>query len=290
MAFTPRTIQVIYDEIIAEKEAQTELNALQPAIDDSQTLLSDLTSTSKVALWRLWAWITAVAINVHENIYALFEAEIELRAAEIPTGTPLWYHAQGLLFQFGDSLTWTGTQYVYDPVTPANRVVKLLAIVDQGFIVRFKAAKLDGGGLPVTLSGPELSAFDGYVNQIIFAGTAVQVTSDNGDDLRVDYFIRYDPLVMAPDGSLLEDPATFPVIDAINGKIQALPFDGVLSLMQLTDAIQLASGVVDVTLNEAAAKFGATSYLVINKEYNPDAGYLILDQGASTFTYSTVNV
>ncbi len=67
-------------------------------------------------------------------------------------------------------------------------------------------------------------------------------------------------------------------------------FDGVLSLMSMTDVVQLASGVLDVTLNDAQAKFGALPYSPINKEYLPDAGYLILDKPNSTFTYSTFNV
>ena len=39
-----RTISEIYNAIISEKQNQTELTALQPAIDNSQTLLEDLTS------------------------------------------------------------------------------------------------------------------------------------------------------------------------------------------------------------------------------------------------------
>ena len=285
-----RSIGTIYDEIIAEKNNNTALNGLQPNIDDSQTLLDDLTTTSKVAIWRLWAFVTAVAINIHENVWDLFKAEVEARAEEVPTGTPLWYHEEGLKFQYGDSLVWNGAQYEYAVLNESLQVVKLLAVVDAGFQVRFKAAKLDGGGLPIPLSGAELSAFEGYVLKIKFAGTATSVTSAVADDIKVSYFIKYDPLVIAPDGSLLEDPATFPVLDAINNYSKGLPFDGVLSLMSLTDSVQNAVGVLDVTLNNAQAKFGALPYTLINKQYTPDAGYLSLDEGNSTFTYSTTNV
>ena len=51
-----RTIGEIYDLLVAEKNNQPTLAALQPAIDDEQTLLSDLTSASKVAIWRLWLY------------------------------------------------------------------------------------------------------------------------------------------------------------------------------------------------------------------------------------------
>lgn len=284
-----RSILTIYDSIIAEKQNMTSLNALQPSIDNSQNLLSDLTSSSKVAVWRLWAFITAVAINVFEVIHDQHVAWIENRAKQIPTGTTIWYHEQSLLFQFGDVLTWNGLQFVYDPITPANRIVSLASVVDQGFQNRIKAAKLSGG-LPVALSVAELSAFQGYWNQKRFAGTAMLITSNDGDDLKTDYFIKYDALILAPDGSLLSNPAIFPVEDAIESYIQDLPFDGVLSLMKLTDSIQGASGVLDVTLNAANSKFGLQPYSLINKEYLPDAGYLVLDKTNSIFTYSTVNV
>lgn len=284
-----RTIAEIYDEIITEKQNQAALNGLQPAIDDSQTLLDDLTTTSKVAIWRLWAFITAVAINVHENIFDLHKAEINARALEIPTGTPIWYYEQSLLFQYGDTLTWNGTQYVYSVITPANRVVKLVAVVDIGFQVRIKAAKLDGNGDPIPLSAAELSAFEGYILKIKFAGTATSVTSAVADDLKVDYFLKYDPLILAPNGSRLDDPSVFPVEDAVKDYAAGLPFNGVLSLAEMTDAVQAVEGVLDVTLNVAQAKFGALPYTQINKQYTPDAGYLALDP-ASTFTYNIINV
>lgn len=284
-----RSITEIYDSIIAEKQSMSSLNALQPAMDSSQNLLSDLTSSSKVAVWRLWAFITAVAINVFEVILDQHTEAIELRATQIPTGTANWHHEQSLLFQFGDTLTWDGLQFVYPVITPANQIVKLASVVDQGFQVRIKAAKLSGG-LPVALSAPELSSFQGYWSQKRFAGTAMIITSEFGDDLKVDYFIKYDPLILDATGALLSNPAIFPVEDAIEDYIQNLSFDGVLSLMSMTDVVQLASGVLDVTLNDAQAKFGALPYSPINKEYLPDAGYLILDKPNSTLTYSTFNV
>lgn len=284
-----RSITEIYDSIIAEKQSMASLNALQPSIDSSQNLLSDLTSSSKVAIWRLWAFVTAVAINVFEIILDQHTAAIELRATQIPTGTAIWHHEQSLLFQFGDTLTWNGLQFIYPVITPANQIVKLASVVDQGFQVRVKAAKLSGG-LPVPLLAPELSSFQGYWGQKRFAGTAMLITSSVGDDLKVDYFIKYDALILDATGALLSNPAIFPVEDSIELYIRNLPFDGVLSLMAMTDAIQQADGVLDVTLNDAQSKFGALPYSSINKEYLPDAGYLTLDKPNSVFTYSTFNV
>ena len=64
-----RTIQQIYDAIITEKQNMTALNALQPSVDNAQTLLSDASSSSKVAAWRLLFWVVAAAIYLHEVIF-----------------------------------------------------------------------------------------------------------------------------------------------------------------------------------------------------------------------------
>ena len=72
-----RTILEILDDIITEKETHAELDNLQPKPDNSQTFLDDLTTTSKVAIWRLWAFTTAVAIFAHEKIFDSHKLEVE---------------------------------------------------------------------------------------------------------------------------------------------------------------------------------------------------------------------
>jgi len=282
-----RTIEIIYNAIIAEKQAQSELNALQPAIDDAQTLLADLTSASKVAAWRLQAWTMAVAVHLHEIIFDQFKGEIETRAAEIPSLTAKWYADRALEFQFGDSLVYDGVKFVYSPIVEANQIIKRAVAIDAGGQVRIKVAKLNGTTLkPEALTAPELSAASDYLNDIKGAGINIAVSSADPDDIKVNFFIQYDPQVLAPDGSDLNDPAVFPVINAIEAYIENLPFNGVFNETALVDAVQAADGVLDAVLNETQTRFGAIPYAVIDKNYIPDAGHLLLDQGASVFTYT----
>ena len=287
-----RTINEIYDEIITEKETQSVLNGLTPAPDDAQTLLADLTTTSKVAIWRLWYYTLAVAINIHENAWDLFKAEVEDRALEIITGTTRWYRDQSLLFQNGDALTYDAAsgKYIYDPITPANQIIKRCAVIDTGAQVRIKIAKLDGSGKPIPLTAGEVTAYEGYLGQIKFAGTSTTVTSADADDLKLDLFIQYDPQVLDSNGADLNDPAVFPVDDAITAYIENIPFNGILNLTALNDSIQAAEGVLDSVINSAEAKFGLLPYSAINTNYVPDAGHLELDQVNSTITYTSLIV
>jgi len=285
---TARTISQIYDALIAEKQANTELNALQPNIDDSQTLLQDLTSTSKVAIWRLTYFVVAVGIWFFENILANHTVAIEAKRLELVTGTDRWYAEQSKLFQLGDTPVWDGNQYNYAVEDTDKQIISFSAAITEGQILIIKVAKDDGSGFPEKLTTSELTSFTTYINDYkLFSGTLSTIISDDPDDLKVEANVTYDPLILNSNGSLISDPTSYPVEDAINAYIAELDFNGVLRVTSLIDAIQSATGVknsVKCTLVEAR-KNGASTYNDILatslQEYNTYAGYLLID---SSFT------
>lgn len=282
-----RTINEIYDGMIAEKATLSSLNGLQPATDNAKNLLASLSSGSKVAMWRLLFYIIAVAIWVHETIFDQHKEAIEKRASEIITGTLAWYHRICFDFQFGDSLTWDGTKYTYAVPDDTKKIVKRVSVNDVGGQVRIKVAKL-ASGVPVKLTGTELTAFVAYVKQVKFAGTNVAVISRDADLLKISYSVKINPLVLSASGELLSSAGVFPVEDAINNYIQNLPFDGVLNLTKLTDEIQKAVGVIDPVIGAAEAKYGLLPYFPIINEFNADAGHMKIDPAnplATTITY-----
>ena len=97
-----RTISEIYDSMVSEKETMTELVKLQPAVDNHQSLLNDLTTSSKVALWRLLFWVVSVAIWIVESLFDTHKEEIEILLQNSIPGTAPWYRLSALEFQFGD--------------------------------------------------------------------------------------------------------------------------------------------------------------------------------------------
>ena len=108
-----RSISQIYTSIITEKESFSELNGLTPVPETTQTLLNDLKSTSKVAIWRLWLWLVAVAIWIHENIFDQHIAEVEKLILNKTFGQLRWYEQTSKSFQLGYSLEWDDTDYRY---------------------------------------------------------------------------------------------------------------------------------------------------------------------------------
>lgn len=272
------TITEYYDMLIAEKNSMSSLSALQPNIDSSQTLLNDLTTTSKVSRWRLFVWLMAFALWFQEAILTRLAKDTE-------QGTPAWYKRIALDFQYGDNLTLVDNVPVYNPIVAANRIIKLVAVIEPplGGII-YKVAALDNSNNPIALTSPQMTAFQAYIALKKMAGTPVQFISQQADDLRLALRIFYNPLILASDGSLLSDSAVFPVNDAINDYLRQINvdnFDGRLYLDILVMRVKEAQGVNHVVKISAEAKpFYESSANYINimaasdQSYNPEAGHL----------------
>jgi len=278
-----RTIKQIYDEIIVEKQTFASLDALVPNPDTSQTFLSDLSSTSKVAVWRLLCWLMSFAIWTHEQIFDQHVIEIEQRANEIIGGTTRWYKNQALLFQLGFPLLWDGDKYVYNDTTSQNavtaKIVTQSACTEVNNQVLLKVAKGVLGSF-AGLSASEKLAFDNYIARIKYAGVDVQTISTVPDLLIIAYTIEYDPLVLDSTGLLLSDLTTYPVAVAINEYIQQLPFNSDLRIIKLTDAIQNAQGVINCICTDAqgSSNSGASyvNILITSKQiYTAYSGYML---------------
>lgn len=297
MAITIRTIDELYQLEVAEKENQPTLTALQPSIDTQQTLLDDLSTPSKVAIWRLLFYDVAVVAATVEDNFRLFLEEVQEKEDTLITGVDRWYADTVKTFQLGDSLEWNGSQYVYPVLDEEKRIVDFASAITVGSVLNIKVGKDDGAGLPEKLSVTELAGVTSFVDQIGFSGTDIVVISDDADLLKLQYNIVYDPAILASDGSSVTNPATFPVEVAINSYISTLGENlrGEVVVAELTDTIQAVGGVLNAvaTLVEAKpANFG--SYLDIldagnlKQTYNTHAGYAKIDPAfplSSNLTY-----
>jgi len=277
-----RTIQQIFDSIITEKETFASLDDLVPNPETSQTFLTDLTTASKVAIWRLMFWVVAVAIFAHEKLFDQFKADVETRAKEITPGVTRWYVNESKKFQNGDDLQFINETFVYADTTStealAKQIIEQASARDLNQIVTIKVAKDDGSGGLEKLTAPEKTAFEAYLDDFKIAGTKTLVISDDPDDLKVAATIEFDPQVMLADGTLIED-GTSPVQVAIDGYIEGLPFDSTFRVSELIDSIQAARGVENVVADVVEARSGILAFedilVTTTESYLPNAGYLI---------------
>jgi len=299
-----RTIQEIYNAIITEKETFTELNGLTPIPETTQTLLQDLQSKSKVAIWRLWGFVIAVAIWSHEQVFVKHKQEVELLLLNRTFGQLKWYETISRLFQLGYELVWNETdlRYEYSDTTSDDaidsKIIKQSAASEidttVGKLIILKVAKGTVGSL-APLSTIERGSFDAYIDRVKPAGTNISIVSDVADDLRVSITITYDPLVIGVDGGtpergfLISDSSVYPIEDALENYIQQIGFDGFFRVMDMVDVIQAVNGVLNVAVQKASARYGALEYTDIIKvseqKYNANAGYLSLASGHGVDEY-----
>lgn len=284
-----RSVSEIYDTLNTVKDTQPDLTDLSPTGDTATDLKSDLNSPSTVAVWRLWLWIMAFGTHVHELLFDKHIIEVNDIHKGREWGTLEFIRDRMLEFQYGDAFDWNGTQFEYDPIVPANQIVKRCAVVKSAAQILIKVADLDGSGDPIKFTTPQLSAATTYADRITYAGTDFVIISDDPDEIKISLNVVFDPLIIAPDGSLISDSGVFPVVDAINSFIKDLPFNGVLNLTSLIDSLQLINGVIDPTMNSAHSKFGGYDYALISMNYHTFAGHAILDEGNSTITYISAN-
>lgn len=271
-----RTIKEIYDQIIVEKETFSSLNGLLPLGTDYDTLLNELSSSSKVAVWRLWAYITAWFAWIMENIWDAHKAEVEAIANAAKYGSLPWYVAQSKLWQDGDTLTYVDYFPAYAVVDPTKRKVTQASAVEDSIPGQVFLKVAQGTGILSPLIPADLTEFTAYVNQIKPAGIKVVVSSLNADTLVVNMAITYDPIL---------NPVTVKsnVEAAIAAYLAALPFDGRFKRLAFEDAIQLVDGVKTIQANTLEGYQGAVVTL-INQEYVTQAGYMTYDAILSTIT------
>jgi len=264
-----RTIEQIQNSIIADKEASAEL--------------SELTSTSKLAIWRLWVYIFSVATFLLETMWDKFSAEVELRIENTRAHTVRWYKEKALAFQYEDELN---DKDYYDVIDEEKQLVKQVAIEEGQGEIKVKIAGDDGNGNMQPVEPDVKNAFFEYMGRIKDAGTYINVVNNPPDDLKLVIDIYYDALVMKSDGTVKDqDGQPYNSVElAIDNYLKSIDFNGEIILSKLVDYIQLAKGVKDVVLLSAQSRFGLNEFSEILRARKPDAGYMKLTEKTINYT------
>ena len=228
-----RMIEQINNEIIKAKE--------------SEPALAGLTSTSKVAIWRLWAYITAFVIWTLEKIFDEHKKEVSEALSEQKPHTARWYRNKALAFQYGFNLhsetdlfdnTGKGKEEIEN-----SKIIKYSAVTEADTESRLivKIATEQGGELQPISQGQKAS-FEAYMQEIKDAGVKITTINYLPDILKLKMKIYRDPLVLDENGqSILTGEK--PVEKAIKEYFKKLPFNGELVLAHLVDALQQVEGV-----------------------------------------------
>lgn len=263
-----RTVSEIQQQMLDNIAADTTLSGL-------------LTSTSKRAIYRLYTYIVAVAINTLEQLIDIFTASVEATAAAASPATPTWLQAQILKFQYSATVPQVIQLINFAPAYPV--VDETLRIISRCSVTTNLSnsviIKTATGDTPAALSAPQLSALQAYVNEIGIAGVIYSCISKTSDKLFVQANVYYQGQYSAV--------ISANVIAAIDAFLASIPFNGQMKISDLEEAISSVEGVNDIVLVNVKARdndtvFASGNYLVQNQQtigrlWSTVAGYMVAE-------------
>lgn len=239
-------------------------------------------SWSATSLERIIIYVVAFCIYTLELFFDTHRQETLEDLANLKPHSLRWYAQKALAYQHGFDLLPDSDQFDNTGKTEeeiaASKIVKYAAVVEQldsfgRVILRIKLATDNGNDLePLTLV--QLDGVKEYFKRIKDAGVRLQIDSLPADKLTMKWRVYVDPLVLNGQGQRTDGTDSEPVQTAIKEYLKNLPFNGTFVLSYTADAVQLVDGVVDYSIDECTATYGAIAPAAVDVMYEPDSGYL----------------
>lgn len=262
----------------------------RPLIEIQQQIIDNLAAKNIVvsnnffSRRRLWTYVIAFCINLHESIFDLLTADINTALIERMAPTRQWYANKAKDFQLGYALIIDSDQYdntALDSATvETSKVVKYAAVIRQintfgRVLLRIKCAGYDGTDL-TQLPSTTVDALREYFDIVGAAGDNISAESSSPDRLYNEWTVDYDPLILSPTGDRLDGTDTDVIRKAIKSfLIFGMPVIGGTYVRTFhVDWLQKVQGVVVPRLTVAKASYGVQPLADIVSLYEPDAGWL----------------
>lgn len=269
-----RSIQSIHNEILTAIAANP--------------VLANLNSTSNVAIYRLFAYIIAAAMYVHERLFDAHKKEVDTIIFNQKGGRLPWYRTMALAFQYGFDLIDDTDKFDNTGATAeqieASKIIKNAAVNesdDESRVIIKIATETAGELSPITAQ--QRDAVATYFKEIKWAGIKLTIINYLPDLLFLNLLIQRDPLVLDSNGMSILN-GNYPVNDAIQAYMRLLPFDGEFVVFDFLKYIQAnAEGVIIPTainvessfIDPALAAYGDP--VSIDVKRIPESGYFKVD-------------
>jgi hypothetical protein len=258
-------------------------NGMLTAIASDKVLSVQLTSTSKVATFRLLSFVYANATLVLEMLFDNHKKEIDTAIYEQKSGTPRWYRNMSLAFQYGfdlleDSDKFDNKGFTTDQIE-TSKIIKYCSVkesIESNRLTIKVAGELGEDLAPLDLT--QIASFREYLAEIKYAGVKINVVNNPADKLLLNMAIYRDVLVLDENGNSIINGGK-PVEKAVRDYMKALPFDGELVLNDLIEKLRAVDGVNNAHIinatssayNSATAEY--LDFAPINVKTIPVAGY-----------------
>ena len=246
-------------------------------------LESKLTSTSKVSLYRLFAYTVAYCIQTLENVFDTHLINVNNSLSNLKVHRLGWYKQKALDFQYGFDLITDTDKYDNTGFTQTqidnSKIIKYVAaseaVGESRLIIKIAT---DNGTDLAPISEGEKDALEAYFAEVKDAGVQITILNNSADRLYPYIRIFYDPLVLDEEGNSIIAGGK-PVETAIAELLKTLPFDGALSVIALVDALQVMPGVVIPQVDQLTVSWFDSDLLdygtpvAIDVKKVPESGY-----------------
>jgi hypothetical protein len=277
-----RTINEIYTDITTQ--LTTEFSTVGIAIDP--------TKWSKRNLLRIVCYTVATAMAVWEQLNDVSLAQMEAVRASSAAASKKWLQHKMFEFQYSatdpQALQIINNVPQYPNINPALQLIKGCSVSTTATnYVLIKVAKSN----PLTaLTTTEISAAQGYINQIGTAGITYNVISLASDKV----FIIGDVYYIGTYSAVIQQA----VYDALNSYLSELAvakFDGFLYALEIERTIRNVEGVNDVVIQQLQVRqntqaVGSGANLIdgqdlILRRYQAASGY-ITEEPTTGYTFA----
>lgn len=285
---------------MARSVATIKANMLADIAADS-TLNTKLTSSSLTAIYNLWCYIVASAINLFEQVQDKYIATAEATALKTPPATPLWIQNQIFNYQY-DSSGAPATNVVvinsdfsvgYATKNTAYNIVTLCSVSNTltNGLVAVKVAKgsLTAGYSKIT--GTALTQLDGFLSTILPAGINHSLVSLDTDYISVVgtiyYKNGYAGVVKANVVASIKAYLDSISISNVSGN-QSVNYTGIVKVSEIENAILKTEGVSDVNISSIYGRANTVAFAsstlfydlatgINQRTYNCASGYASQD-------------
>lgn len=269
-----RTIAQVYDSLMAAKVARPELDDLTTSGQITyQSLMAELNSESRVAMWRLLIYVYAVGLQLLERFLDLHVAEVDDKIQNGIAGTRLWFAYIAKRYQHGDVLEFDEAFVPkYPTQDPAAQIISYAAVTESSAGVLLRVAKRQNS-LPVKLSASELAGLTYYMNEVKPAGMPLVVRSTDADVVQVTAQVFYQ-------AGYVPSTIVSQCVSQITSMLTNASFGEALRVNAVEDAMQAVTGVTNVRLTLLTAQAEGLTTQVFNlsqginlTSYNSFSGY-----------------
>ena len=164
-------------------------NQMLTDIASNEVLSFALSSDSMYAIFRLFVFILATAIAIHEGFFDNHLAEINDKLANQKTGTVSWYRTMALRFQYGFDLVQDKDYFDNGNATleqiEASKIIKYAAVneAEDSSRVILKIAGEVNRVLTDFDDPAQVEAIESYISEIRVAGVEITIINYKADKL-----------------------------------------------------------------------------------------------------------